>query len=291
VASDDGKRRTEGGARPWWRRFRELPNDSALKTLVVTLAVALVGSVLVAGSAVLLRPLQIANKEAERREHFAELVRQLPEIAELVRQLPGLDGGVAAPEAVEVAAKIVDLETGGYAPSLEPRLYDQRRAARDPELSVEVPPELDVAGLKARARYAVVYLVRQAGDIRMVVLPVRGRGYGSMLYGYLALAGDTKTVVGLSFYEHAETPGLGALVDSPSWKAQWRGKTVRDEAGVVRLGVGTGRISADSPEAPYQVDGLTGATWTANGVTHLLHYWLGEHGFGPYLRKIARRRG
>ncbi len=281
MASDDGKRLTEGGARSWRRRFRELPNDSALKALAVTLVVALIGSVLVAGSAVLLRPWQIANKEAERQEHFAELVRQLPGIAE----------NMAAPEEIEVVARVVDLETGDYVPSVEPHLYDQRRAARDPELRVEVPPELDVAGLKARTRYAVVYLVRQAEETRLVILPVRGRGYGSMLYGYLALAGDTNTVVGLTFYEHAETPGLGALVDSPSWKAQWRGKTVRDQGGVLRLGVGTGRISTDSPEAPYQVDGLTGATWTANGVTHLLHYWLGDHGFGRYLRKIERRRG
>jgi len=255
------------------------------------MAVALIGSVLVAGSAVLLRPWQIANKEAERQENFAELVRQSPGIAELVRQLPGIAENKTAPEEIEVVARVVDLETGDYVPSLEPRLYDQRRAARDPELRVEVPPELDVAGLKVRARYAVVYLVRQAEETRLVILPVRGRGYGSMLYGYLALAGDTNTVVGLSFYEHAETPGLGALVDSPSWKAQWRGKTVRDQGGVLRLGVGTGRISTDSPEAPYQVDGLTGATWTANGVTHLLHYWLGDHGFGPYLRKIVQRRG
>ena len=281
MASDNGKWRTKGGARSWWRRFRELPNDSALKTLAVTLAVALIGSVLVASSAVLLRPWQIANKEAERQEHFAELVRQLPGIAE----------NMTAPEDIEVVARVVDLETGDYAPSVEPHLYDQHRAARDPELRVEVPPELDVAGLKARARYAVVYLVQQAGEIRLVILPVRGRGYGSMLYGYLALTGDTNTVVGLTFYEHAETPGLGALVDSPTWKAQWHGKTVRDQAGVLRLGVGTGRIPADSPEASYQVDGLTGATWTANGVTHLLHYWLGDHGFGPYLRKIEQRRG
>lgn len=291
MASGDGNGPARGGARSWWQRFRELPNDSALKTVTVTLAVALAGSVLVASSAVLLRPLQIANKEAERRERFAELVQQLPGLEELVRQLPGADEGMVAAEGIEVEAKVVDLETGNYVPTMDPQLYDQRRAAQDPEMSVAVPPEHDVAGLKRRARYAVVYLVRQAGDIRMVILPVRGRGYASMLYGYLALAGDANTVLAVTFYEHAETPGLGALIDSPSWKAQWEGKKVRDEAGVLRVGVGTGHIPADSPQAPYQVDGLTGATWTSNGVTNLLHYWLGDHGFGPYLRKLEERGG
>ncbi len=265
----------------WWARFRALPNDSPLKTVVMTAAVALVGSVLVAGSAVLLRPMQVANKEAERRKH----------VAEIVRRLPGAEEGLAAADGVSVEARVVDLESGRYVTSMDARLFDQRRAAKDPEQRVEIPPKADVAGLRTRARFAVVYLVRRAGETKLVILPVRGRGYGSMLYGYLGLAGDANTVVGLSFYEHGETPGLGALVDSPSWKAQWRGKKVRDEGGVVKLGVGEGRIAPDSPLAPYQVDGLTGATWTSNGVTHLLHYWLGEHGFGPYLREFRKQGG
>jgi Na+-transporting NADH:ubiquinone oxidoreductase subunit C len=265
----------------WWTRFRELPNDSPVKTLAITLAVALICSILVAGSAVLLRPLQIANKEAERQRHMTEIMRLLPDVAD---QLTAADG-------VELEGRVVDLKSGTYLPSIEPSRYDQRRAASDPEQSIEIPPALDIAGLKRRARYAVVYLVRQEGRLRLVILPVRGRGYGSMLYGYIGLAEDANTVLGLTIYEHGETPGLGSLIDSPTWKVQWRGKKVRDAGGDIRLGVGQGRILPDSPEAPYQVDGLTGATWTSHGVTNLLHYWLGEHGFGPYLRRIAKEGG
>ena len=270
-----------GGTGSWWRRFRNLPNDSPLKTVLVTLAVALVGSVLVASSAVLLRPLQIANKEAERQKH----------IVDLVGQLPGAHARLAAADGIEIEARVVDLQSGDYVVAIEPRLYDQRRAAKDPAQRVEIAPEADIAGLKTRAPAAVVYLVKQAGQTRLVILPVRGRGYGSMLYGYLGLADDANTVLGLSFYEHGETPGLGALVDSPSWKIQWHGKQVRDQAGVVRLGVGRGRITVDMPDAAHRVDGLTGATWTSHGVTNLLRYWLGDHGFGPYLRKFRQRRG
>lgn len=262
-----------GGAGSWWRRFRDLPNESPLKTVAVTVAVALVGSILVSGSAVLLRPYQIANKEAERQRHIVALFEQLPDA-----------GG-------RVEARVVDLQSGDYVPSIEPRLYDQRRAAADPDASVEIAPAADIAGLRRRARHAVVYLVQQDGQTRLLVLPVRGRGYGSMLYGYLGLAGDANTVLGLSFYEHGETPGLGALIDSPGWKAQWNGKQVADAGGTIRLGVGTGPVAADSPEAAYQVDGLTGATWTSRGVTNLLRYWLGDDGFGPYLRKIREQRG
>lgn len=278
MASGDPRETAGRNGGSWWSRFRGLPNDSPLKAVIVTLAVALVGSILVAGSAVLLRPMQIANKEAERQKRLVEIIRQLPRD----------DERLAAADDIQVEARVVDLASGDYVASVEPRLYDQRRAAIDPERRIEIPPEADIAGLKRRAPYAVVYLLRQAGEVRLVILPVRGRGYGSMLYGYLGLAADANTVVGLNFYEHAETPGLGALVDSSSWKVQWHGKKVRDEGGVLRLGVGQGRIAPDSPETLYQVDGLTGATWTSNGVTNLLHYWLGEHGFGSYLRKIQR---
>ena len=47
---------------------------------------------------------------------------------------------------------------------------------------------------------------------------------GGILYGYLAIEGDFNTVAGLEFYEHKETPGLGAEIDNPKWKALWKGK-------------------------------------------------------------------
>ena len=46
-------------------------------------------------------------------------------------------------------------------------------------------------------------------------LPVRGYGLWSTLHGFIALKNDFKTVVGLGFYQHAETPGLGGEVDNP----------------------------------------------------------------------------
>lgn len=266
----------QGGS--WWGRFRSLPNDDPLKTVAMTLMVAFLASVMVAASAVLLRPLQIANKEAERQKR----------IVEIIQQLPGAGERLAAADDIQVEARVVDLDSGEYVPSIEPSLYDQRRAAKEPGRSVEIPAERDIAGLKKRARFAVVYLVRQSGQTKLVILPVRGRGYGSMLYGYLGLTDEVNTVIGLTFYEHGETPGLGALIDSPDWKIQWRGKRVWGE-GVLKLGVGPTRIEPDAPEAAYQVDALTGATWTGRGVTNLLHYWLGDHGFGPYLRKLRQR--
>ena len=63
---------------PWLRRLRALPNDHPVKTLVVVLLVCLCASLLVTGSAVLLRPAQLANQEHERQARLAEIIAQLP---------------------------------------------------------------------------------------------------------------------------------------------------------------------------------------------------------------------
>ncbi len=258
-----------------------MPNDRPLKAVVVTLIVCLVGSVLVAGSAVLLKPAQIANQERVRQARIAEIIAQHPDIA----------GLLPADSSIAMEARAVDLATGRYLPSIDPARFDQRRAAKDPERSVAIPAARDRAKIKRRARVAVVYLVRREGQLKLIILPVHGRGFGSMLYGYLGLAADTGTVIGLTFHEHGETPGLGALIDAPAWRDKWRGKRVWDDLGKPGLGVAKGVVDRGSPEAAYLVDGLTGATWTSRGVTDLLRFWLGDDGFGPYLRNIRDKRG
>ncbi|MOA31350.1 Na(+)-translocating NADH-quinone reductase subunit C [compost metagenome] len=115
---------------------------------------------------------------------------------------------------------------------------------------------------------------------------MRGYGLWSTLYGFLALKGDLNTVVGLGFYQHGETPGLGGEVDNPKWKALWNGKSLFDEQGQLAIQIIKGSVDAQSPNASHQVDGLAGATLTSKGVHNLLHFWLGENGFGPFLAKL-----
>jgi Na+-transporting NADH:ubiquinone oxidoreductase subunit C len=89
-------------------------------------------------------------------------------------------------------------------------------------------------------------------------------------------------VTGLTFYEHAETAGLGGEIDNPRWLGLWRGRQAFDDSWTPRITVIKG--AAGSPEEdPYSIDGLAGATITARGVTNTIHFWLGPDGFGPYL--------
>lgn len=114
------------------------------------------------------------------------------------------------------------------------------------------------------------------------VLPLKGPGLWSMMHGYLALESDASTVAGIVFYDHAETPGLGAEIESPRWQQRWIGRKVFDGEGNLRLRVIKGRAGTPADD-PHQVDGISGATITARGVSDALATWLGAKGFGPYL--------
>jgi len=93
-------------------------------------------------------------------------------------------------------------------------------------------------------------------------------------------------VMGITYYEHGETPGLGGEVDNPAWKAQWVGKDAYDDEGQPRVTVVKAGTVTD---AGYQVDGMSGATITSNGVSAMIELWLGEHGYGKFLRTVAGR--
>ncbi len=255
----------------WWKRFLALPNDNLTKTFAFAFLVALIASVFVSLSAVLLKPYYEANLKAERQEQMARMVSLLPGMADLLAEA-GTDG---------LDVQIIDLKTGAFVPGIDPAEFDQRAAAKDPKTSTTLLSEVDVAGIKQRADFAPVYILRRKGVLELVVLPVRGVGYQSMLYAYLALKPDGITIAGLTVFEHGETPGIGARVENPDWRALWPGKLLADENGDIRISVVRGQATN-----PYEVDGISGATRTGNGVTNMLQFWLGNDGFGPFLDRL-----
>lgn len=248
--------------------------ESASRTLLVAFFVSLVCSSLVASAAVVLKPRQVANALREVRKNILE-------VAGLME--PGADVNALF---AAIEPRVVDLETGAYVDDVDPHTFDPVRAAKDPDLSIEIPPELDVARVGRRAKRARVYLVREAGEVTRIILPVSGYGLWSTLYGFLALEPDGNTVADIVFYAHAETAGIGDFVTKAAWRAGWPGKRVYDDKGALRLEVFKGHVGADDPLVDHRVDGVSGATLTGNGVTNLIRYWLGDHGYGPFLRNI-----
>ena len=248
--------------------------DSIANTLIVAIGVSLLCSILVSVAAVVLKPQQLRNQELYRQKIILE-------VAGLYEQDAAVDALFA-----NVEARVVDLATGDYVDDIDATSFDALAASKDTQLGVPVPAEQDIAGLKRRARYATVYLVRENERIAQVILPVYGSGLWSTMHGYLALDADGNTVRGLRFFEHAETPGLGDQVDKPDWRAQWAGKQLFDASGELRIEVVRGQV-VEGSAAQHQIDGLAGATLTGRGVSNLVRYWMGSDAFGPYLEKLA----
>lgn len=115
------------------------------------------------------------------------------------------------------------------------------------------------------------------------ITAVRGKGLWDEIWGSIALEEDFKTIAGVSFDHAAETPGLGAEIkDNAAWVSQFTGKSIYNDAGefvsiLVRKG---GAI----PGNPHQVDAITGATITGDGVTKMLEKGLVQ--YEPYFATL-----
>lgn len=237
------------------------------KTVGVVVAVCLVCSIIVSSAAVGLRDLQQTNAAIDKKSNIVEAAGLLDIAA----------GDIAGTFNKYIEERFINLETGQY---VEKPMegYDMYKEAKNPEFSVKVTGSN--VGFLQRASIANLYIVKNdAGEVTRLVLPVHGSGLWDLMYGLLALDADGNTVRELVYYQHKETPGLGGEIQNPSWKAKWDGKKIFSD-GDVAIQVNKGDNSGDQ----YAVDALSGATLTSNGVQNTLTYWMGENGYGPYLK-------
>ena len=257
-----------------------MPTD-ALKTIGFAAAVCVVCSIFVASSAVALKDRQEENRVLDLRSKVL-LVANLAE--------PGvsLEREVVNQRFEEnLSATVVTLETGERS-DIDPLTYNQRAATQDPDLS-EVAPA-NTAKVSRVPDHALIYELVEGDEVQRLILPVQGYGLWSTLYGFIALSGDLETIEGITFYEHGETAGLGGEVDNPRWQALWPGRKAFDDNWEPQIEVLKG-LAGPVASDPYRVDGLAGATLTSRGVTNLLHFWLGDNGFGPFLDRYRAERG
>lgn len=127
--------------------------------------------------------------------------------------------------------------------------------------------------------YYEVSSLEDASKVSGIIIPVQGFGLWGPIYGLLALKNDGNTVLGISWYSHAETPGLGANISTDQWQSQFPGKQVFQvdakgnidpKKAVIGITVLRGRVQdtlSGDPRARHSVDGMSGATITGNGVS------------------------
>ncbi|MEM1203096.1 MAG: Na(+)-translocating NADH-quinone reductase subunit C [Acidobacteriota bacterium] len=256
-----------------------MPQGFSVRYIILfSLAICGVCAVFVSSLAVSLAEAQDANKLIDRRKNVLMAAGEV----ESGQKLP--------PEEInrlfaDFKAVVIDLSTGEEV-DIDPDTFDQRKERNDPERSSAAPT--NNAGVKRMPHHALVYKkINTEEQLEMLILPVEGYGLWSTLYGFLALDEDLKTIQGLAYYEHTETPGLGGEVENPRWRALWPGRQAYDENWNPAIEVIKGPAGPVEDD-PYRVDGLSGATITARGVSGMMELWLGENGFKPYIDNLRK---
>lgn len=156
---------------------------------------------------------------------------------------------------------------------------------------LEKNKKMGFAHLKHKLFYAILHNTSKAKsttaqdiakDLTLAekfVIPVSGFGLWAPIYGYIALGPDGDEVIGATWYDQAETPGLGANIASPVWQKQFFEKEVFQappegkvdfqtaDMGILVVKGKVRDVLGDSPKAKSAVDGISGATLTGDGVT------------------------
>lgn len=128
--------------------------------------------------------------------------------------------------------------------------------------------------------FPVFIFTSEAGK-KFYIISTRGKGLWDAIWACVALEDDLNTIAGVAFDHAQETPGLGAEIkDNKSWVAQFVGKKLFENGEFRSVFVRKG----GAKDAVYEVDGISGATITANGVTDM--FKKGIKYYEPYFNSI-----
>ena len=249
-------------------KFKNMPVDGIVKTVIVATSLCFVCSMVVSFAAVNLKSIQEVNKAIDKQKNILQVAGVYHEGIDVNKTFSSFQ------------PLVVDLNSGKFTDKFDPSIFDDKKAAQDPLLSVSL--ENDPASIGRRTNYATIYLLKKDdGSLDKIILPIHGYGLWSTLYGFIALEDNLNDIFGLQFYQHAETPGLGAEVDNPKWKAQWKGKKLNNENGELMI-----QVAKTQKYKEHHIDALAGATLTSNGVDNLVKFWMGKDGFKKFLNNL-----
>jgi Na+-transporting NADH:ubiquinone oxidoreductase subunit C len=119
-----------------------------------------------------------------------------------------------------------------------------------------------------------IYGTKEKKNVVSYVFPVYGKGLWDFIWGYVAVKSDLETVSGVVFDHKGETPGLGARITDAEVQSRFKGKKIVDANGEMSIPYFEKGEGNDYSNMPQQVDGLSGATITAKGVSSMLESYL-----------------
>lgn len=146
------------------------------------------------------------------------------------------------------------------------------------ELTIDGESGQEVAAGAAVKMPLPLYVWKEDGAIKKYAFPVSGKGLWSTIYGYLSLDSDLSTIIGITFYRHGETPGLGGEVEANWFQDNFKGKKVFEDGHRLKFEVVKGKVSDKYPDGnDHAVDGISGATLTGNGLNRFLNADLDKY--------------
>lgn len=126
-----------------------------------------------------------------------------------------------------------------------------------------------------------VFIFSKSSGEKFYILYTRGKGLWDEIWGHIAFKDDLNTIAGVAFDHVTETPGLGAEIkDNTAWKEQFVGKKIYDNGEFRSVLVRKG----GARDPIYEVDGISGATITADGVSEMLE--RGLQYYEPYIESL-----
>ena len=173
-------------------------------------------------------------------------------------------------------------------------VYQALKPMQDANVALDVKKQIlyslnirDLDGAEAEAKYAEV--VKEEGEVEgqkyylcdingedVLVVSMKGMGLWGGISGYISIHGDeAPTVYGAYFNHESETAGLGAEIkDSQEWQEKFIGKKVFVD-GTQDVAIS---IVKKVEDPTTQVDVVTGATLTSNGVDEMIKTGLKDAG-------------
>jgi Na+-transporting NADH:ubiquinone oxidoreductase subunit C len=144
---------------------------------------------------------------------------------------------------------------------------------------------IDENGMKSDDGALRVYIATDGVQPTGYSIPISGKGLWSTIYGYIALEPDGKTVKGITFYQHGETPGLGGELEKEWFTSNYKGKQIYNEAGeLVSIEIVKGQVNSNNINAIHQVDGISGSTLTGRGMNKFIAHDLNI--YKPFLDRV-----
>ena len=160
-------------------------------------------------------------------------------------------------------------------------------SAFDVDLSKEVKKSIveddENIPLEERTSLLPLYISEVEGETKYII-PLRGKGLWGPIWGFISFNADLNTVFAAVFDHKAETPGLGAEINTSLFQNVFQGKTIFEKGEFVSIFVQKGGSNGDI----HKVDGISGGTITSDGVTDMLNERLKR--YLPYFRLMEDNR-